>query len=205
MGLKFKVDPEVLIPRMDTEVVALAAELLIKEKKRDTLLDLCCGSGILGISLAKRCGVKVTATDINPAAKALTEINANTHGVKMTVLLGDLYGPIKNKKYHIIVSNPPYIPQAVIPTLMAEVKDYEPMNALDGGCDGLDFYRRIIAEAPEHLKKEGALVLEIGHDQGEAVCRLMEETGCFTEINIATDLAGKDRVVSGKLMGKKKK
>lgn len=202
MGLNLKVMPKVLIPRLDTEVVALAAELKLKEMRGDTVLDLCCGSGAIGLALAKRAGAKVTAVDINPEAVKLTEINAKNLGVKMTVHLGDLYEPVAKKKYHMIVSNPPYIPSEAMETLMPEVMKYEPEEALHGGEDGLDFYRTIIEGAHDHLKKNGVLVLEIGADQGVDVATLIEETGAFEDIQVLQDLDGKDRVVTAKWMKK---
>jgi len=205
MGLTFQVKPEVLIPRMDTEVVVEWAEKLFKDKKGDTILDLCCGSGVIGVSLAKRIPkTKVTAVDNSEAAIALTEINARNNSVKMDIKLGDLYEPVRKKKYHMIISNPPYIRSDVIPTLMPEVKDYEPMDALNGGEDGLDFYRRIILGAANHLKKEGIIVFEIGHDQSLDVQQMIMDTELFCDVQIHQDLAGLDRVVSARLIGKGK-
>lgn len=153
MGMTFEVRDDVLIPRGDTEPVCLWAERIIKEEKAKTVLDLCCGSGILGIALARRNpGIKVTSTDQSAAAKALTQANAKRNGVKVEALQGDLFEPVRRKSFQMIVSNPPYIPSAVIDTLQEEVRGFEPMDALDGGEDGLTFYRRIAAEAPMHLK-----------------------------------------------------
>lgn len=203
MGMTFNVSPDVLIPRLDTEVVCETAEKLFKERKGDSILDLCCGSGAIGIALAHRIPkTKLTSVDNDPAAVALTKQNADEWAVKATVKQGDLFEPVKRKKYNMIVSNPPYIPSSVIPTLMPEVKDHEPLSALDGGEDGLDFYRKIAAQAPDHLKKEGVLVLEIGHDQKEAVEDLLMETGRFCNIETGKDLAGNDRVVSAQKVGK---
>lgn len=205
MGMKFDVDPKVLVPRMDTEVVVETAEKLFREKKGDTILDLCCGSGVIGISLAHRIPkTKVTAVDVSPEAVALTEKNATAWGVKMDIKQGDLYGPIKKKKYNMIVSNPPYIRSDIIPTLMPEVKDHEPAAALDGGADGLDFYRPIIGLAPDHLKKDGLLVLEIGNDQSSEVEQLIMDTEKFCDVQTTKDLAGNDRAVSARLIGKRK-
>ena len=202
LDLALEVRPGVLIPRLDTEVVAESACEVFKEKKGDTVLELGSGSGAIGITLAKKAGAKVTAVDINPEACELTKSNAQRNGVKMEVLCGDLFEPIKKKKYHMIISNPPYIKSEEIEKLMPEVKDYEPMNALDGGEDGLDFYRRIAAEAPEHLKKEGILVLEIGDGQTAEVAAILEETGRFTDIQVGKDLTGKDRAIVTTLAGK---
>lgn len=205
MGMTFGVREDVLIPRHDTETVVEKAEEIIKGNKVKTVLDLCCGSGIIGISLARRNpGLKVTATDSSAAAKALTESNTKRNGVKINVLIGDLFTPLGRKRFDMIVSNPPYIPREVIGTLADEVRRFEPQDALDGGPSGLDFYHRIIKDAPEHLKKDGWLVLEIGHDQAKAVTAMMEETGAYDEIAVYKDLAGHDRTVAVQLAGKKK-
>mgnify|MGYP001767064060 FL=1 len=203
MGLEFGIREDVLIPRMDTEALIGKAEEIIKKKGKASVLDICCGSGCVGISLAARNkGVKLTMADISPAAKALAEANAKKFGIKTDVLLGDLFAPVK-KKYHIIVSNPPYIPSAVLETLEDEVKRFEPKEALDGGALGLDFYERIIKEAPLHLKKEGWLVLEIGHDQAAQVRTITEETNLYEEYETAKDLAGKTRVFAARIKGKR--
>lgn len=200
LDLELAVREGVLIPRLDTEVVAEKAVELFKSKKGDNVLDLCCGAGPLTVALAKA-GAKVTATDISQEACTLTKENASANGAaKVEVLCGDLFEPVRKKKYHMIVSNPPYIRSDVIPTLMPEVKDYEPEDALDGGADGLSFYRRIIAEAADHLKKQGIIVFEIGNDQAEAVTAMLEETGRFENIEVTKDLAGNDRVVSAQLI-----
>lgn len=206
MGLTFGIREDVLIPRHDTETVVEKAEELIKANKVKTVLDLCSGSGAIGVSLAKRIpGLKVTASDSSAAAKALTQSNAKRNGVKIEVELGDLFVPLGRKKYDMIVSNPPYIPREVIGTLADEVRRFEPQEALDGGPTGLDFYHKIIADAPAHLKKAGWLVLEIGHDQAKAVTKLLEDTGAYDEIAVYKDLANHDRTVVAQLAGKKKK
>ncbi|MDD5986602.1 MAG: peptide chain release factor N(5)-glutamine methyltransferase [Eubacteriales bacterium] len=203
MGIDLHVEPGVLIPRLDTEVVVEKAEAMCKARRGDLILDLCSGSGAIGIALAARIPKsKVTCVDQDAKAVALTQKNAAAAGVKINVRQGDLFEPVKRKKYNLIVTNPPYIPSGVIPTLMPEVRDYEPMQALDGGEDGLDFYRRIIAEAPDHLKKEGVLVLEIGHDQKNAVEDLLLDSGSFCAVETAQDLAGLDRVVTAQKIGK---
>lgn len=204
MGLPFKVRTDVLIPRMDTETVVIAAGEFLKGKSGSRVLDLCCGSGIIGITLAKKFDVKVTATDINDRAVNLTMENAKANGVKIQGLVGNLYDPVKKKKYNMIIANPPYIESKVVPTLMPEVKDHEPEEALDGGVDGLDFYRKIIDGAPEHLKKEGILAFEIGYNQGETVSRLIEETEKFFDIKVEKDLDGRERSVTARLLGKRK-
>ncbi len=199
MGVSLKVKQGVLIPRLDSEVVALAAELKMKEQKGNTLLDLCCGSGALGLALAKRNRIKVTAVDISKEATELTKENATRLGLKIEVIQGDLFQPLKRKKYHMILVNPPYIPTEEIEKLDPEVKDHEPREALDGGADGLNFYRTIVEEAPGHLKKKGWIVFEIGGEQGPSVAQLLEENGHFEQIEISTDLAGRDRVVTARM------
>ena len=204
MGYTFGVREDVLIPRQDSETVAETAEKIIREFKVKSLLDLCSGSGALGISLAKRNpGLKLTAADISAPAKALTLANAKRHGVKLDFFQGDLFLPLGRKKFNMIVSNPPYIPRDVLPTLQEEVRRFEPREALDGGADGLDFYRKIVKDAPARLKKQGWLVLEIGHDQAEAVTGLLAEAGVYEEPRIVKDLGGNDRVAAARLAKKK--
>lgn len=195
LDLALQVRPGVLIPRYDTEVVAESACEVFKEKKGDTVLEIGCGSGAIAIALAKKAGAKVTAVDINPEACELTKENAQRNGVKIDVLCGDLFEPIKKKKYHMIISNPPYIKTADIDGLMPEVRDHEPREALDGGEDGLEFYRRIAAEAADHLKKDGLLVLEIGDDQAAHVAAILTATERYGDIKVGKDLTGKDRAI----------
>lgn len=195
LDLALQVRPGVLIPRYDTEVVAESACEVFKEKKGDTVLEIGCGSGAIAIALAKKVGAKVTAVDINPAACELTKENAQRNGVKIDVLCGDLFEPIKKKKYHMIISNPPYIKTADIEGLMPEVRDHEPREALDGGEDGLEFYRRIAAGAADHLKKDGTLVLEIGDDQAAQVAAILTATERYGDIQVGKDLTGKDRAI----------
>ena len=167
------------------------------------VLDLCCGSGAIGISLAKICeDVSVTAADISEAALALARENAKANRVEIEFLKGDLFEAVaaaeKGKRirsFDMIISNPPYIKSSLIALLQNEVKDHEPVEALDGGSDGLDFYRRIAAEAYRYLDNDGWLMLEIGYDQGESLREIIKETGRYTEPEILKDLAGRDRVV----------
>lgn len=220
MGFSFNVNPSVLIPRQDTEtMVEDAVELLTKGTLRGEeyakasdfkeVLDLCCGSGAIGVSIAKLCGkVKVTCSDISEEAVKTAKQNGLDNGCKSVKFeKSDLFdafcGKLSKKKFDFIISNPPYIEREVIPTLQREVKDHEPIMALDGGMDGLDFYRRIAEDAPAHLYKNGVLMLEIGYNQNEAVTSLLEETEKFCNIMCLKDLAGKDRIVIAKLKGKK--
>lgn len=164
------------------------------------LLDLCTGSGCIAISLAVKGGFEsVTATDLSEEALKVAERNARTHQVPIRFFQGDLFSALPQsevKTFDIITSNPPYIPTAVIATLEPEVREHEPMMALDGTEDGLKFYRQIAKEAGSWLKPGGSIYLEIGYDQGEAVSGLLEDAG-FTNVRVIKDLPGKDRVVCG--------
>lgn len=223
MGLPFEVNDKVLIPRQDTEtMVEDALELMAKGtlrgqayddslKKGGDVLDLCCGSGAIGISIAKLAkGAHVTCSDLSRDAIEMAQKNACLNGCKSVKFVeSDMFaafcGRLGKKKFNMIISNPPYVPPSVIEGLEPEVRDHEPMMALDGGRDGLDFYRIIAAQAPEHLKKGGVLMLEIGFDQREAVQVLIEETGQFEKILGLTDLTGKDRIVAAVLSKKPQK
>lgn len=206
MGYPFKVKENVLIPRMDTEAVVEEAVKIAENK--DSVLDLCCGSGVIGIAMVRygeenKKVLKMTSVDISDEAIALTKENAAINNVKTEVLQGDLFESVKKKKYDLIVSNPPYIRSDVIPTLEAEVREHDPHEALDGGEDGLYFYRRIIEQAPQHLKKKGRIIFEIGYDQGVCVAEMLKGSGKFQDIEITKDLAGRDRAVKAYLAGKK--
>ena len=199
MGLEFYVNEHVLIPRQDTETLV---ELVLQEQqgREKKLLDLCTGSGCIAISLAVKGGYEsVTATDLSEEALKVAERNAKTHQKKIIIRQGDLFSALPRTEagtFDIITSNPPYIPTAVIATLEPEVREHEPMMALDGTEDGLRFYRQIAQEAGTWLKPGGAIYLEIGYDQGEAVSGLLREAG-FDKVRVVKDLPGKDRVVCG--------
>ena len=213
MGFKIKVDRRVLIPRLDTEVLVEDAVSLIEEGslrgevigapiKNAEILDLCCGSGAIGIAMAKLCTkAQVTCADISPEALELAKENAEANGVgkKMKFLQGNMFEAIKERgrgaTFDMIICNPPYIKRAEIENLQKEVKDWEPRTALDGGEDGLDFYRIIAEEAPKHLKKRGILMLEIGFDQGEAVKDLLDKKSDLRIAKCLKDLAGLDRII----------
>lgn len=193
MGLPFYVDENVLIPRQDTECLV---EEVLKVSQGKEILDLCTGSGCIGISLAVLGKCKsVTLADISAAALAVAKRNADQNRAKIKVLQSDLFEKVSGR-FDIIVSNPPYIRTEEIGTLMPEVRDYEPHLALDGREDGLSFYRSIITESGCFLNPEGMLYFEIGCNQGEAVSRLMREAG-FSDVIIKKDLAGLDRIVQG--------
>lgn len=195
MGIPFKVTPDVLIPRQDTEV--LVEEALKHLKPGHKALDMCTGSGCIAISLKSFVPeAEVTAVDISEAALAVAVENSEKNKLPVTFVHSDLFSAITDK-YDMIVSNPPYIPSAIIKTLMPEVRDYEPMLALDGTEDGLYFYDKITRESVRFLKEGGMLIYEIGHDQGEAVSDMMRKCE-YTDVCVVKDLAGLDRVVVGR-------
>lgn len=200
MGLSFLVNENVLIPRQDTEI--LVEEVLRTLHDGSRILDMCTGSGCILLSLlhySNDCfGVGV---DISEAALQVARENAARSGILcendgVQFLQSDLFEKVTGK-FEIIVSNPPYIRSEVIPTLMPEVREHEPLSALDGCEDGLHFYRRIIKECPAYLAGGGSLYFEIGWDQGQAVSALMKQGG-FTDIQVIKDYAGLDRVVTGR-------
>lgn len=214
MGHTFKVSPDVLIPRQDTETLVLEAGRTIQanpQKKAGfwdklkgrgdwEVLDLCCGSGAVGISLTKMySNIKVTATDISEAALKVAEENAENLRTKIKFLHGDMFAPLNGKKFDMIVSNPPYIRTNMISILQEEVKKHEPLSALDGGRDGLDFYRTIVEQAADHLTPEGWLMMEIGHDQGEDLRKMLKDSKKYTPAEVVKDLPGRDRVVKCRL------
>ena len=196
MGLRFQVNEYVLIPRQDTEILVEEAMRYLHDGMR--ILDLCTGSGCILLSLlhySNDCeGVGV---DISQEALQVAAQNAELLGIRADFLKSDLYEKVTGK-FDLLVSNPPYIERKVIPTLMEEVREYDPYIALDGGEDGLDFYRRIIGGAQDYLKRGGQILMEIGSGQAKAVSELLRKAG-FKEIDVCRDFAGLDRVVSGRL------
>ena len=191
-GRPFRVEPGVLIPRQDTEV--LVEEALKGLAPGSRVLDLCTGSGCILVSiLCEGKGLAGTGTDISPKALALAKENAERNGTHADFVQGDLFENVEGT-YDLIVSNPPYIPTGDIEGLMPEVRDFEPHLALDGSGDGLSFYRRIAAEGQDYLSDGGKLYLEIGNTQAREVCGLLEAEG-WEHINVRKDLAGNDRVV----------
>ena len=195
MGLEFEVSDQVLTPRFDTECLVEEVERLLVPGMR--ILDLCTGSGCILLSiLANRKEARGTGTDLSEKALAVAERNGRELGIKARWIHSDLFEKIQGQ-YHAIVSNPPYIRTDVIKGLMEEVRLYEPYMALDGHEDGLYFYRKIIAQAGAYLKPQGLLAFEIGYDQGEAVSSLMKEQG-YRQVQVVKDLAGLDRVVTGR-------
>ena len=205
MGLNFYVEEGVLIPRSDTEIlVEYVLEYIDKNHKDKTVnfLDLGIGSGAIALSVAYyRKNLTVCGVDIHDIPLKVANINKERFNLDNVKLYkGDLFKGIEGLglegKFHIIASNPPYIPKRKIETLQKEVKDYEPINALDGGEDGLSFYRRIIPESKRYLQEKGLLIFEIGYDQGEQVKNILTEEN-FKDICILKDLQGLDRVVFG--------
>lgn len=201
MGLDFDIEEGVLIPRGDTEILVEELLSVIGEDDEIEICDLCSGSGAIGISIASyRKKIRVDEIDFYNIPEKITKKNIVKHGLEDRVIFikSDLLSEAikEEKKYSIIVSNPPYIKAYEIDNLMDDVKKYEPHTALDGGDDGLIFYRRIIKESKYVLKENGLLAFEIGHDQGEDVSELMKEAG-FSNIKLVKDLAGLDRVLLG--------
>lgn len=200
MGLRFSVTEDVLVPRQDTET--LVEEVMRYLRDGMEILDVCTGSGCILLSLLRYSnGCRGVGCDISEKALAVAGQNAKELGISTQFIQSDLFESIEGR-FEYIVSNPPYIRKDMIPTLMEEVRDHEPLIALDGGEDGLDFYRKITREATEHLYSGGMLFFEIGYDQGEAVKLLMEEEG-YEEVTVSQDLAGLDRVVYGTFNGRK--
>ncbi len=204
MGLTFLVNDKVLVPRQDTEVLVEEAMRYLHDGMR--ILDLCTGSGCILLSLLHYSNdCEGVGTDLSSEALKVAVENAKRLGLygddmsdRVSFREGDLFQALsqEEKKFDLIVSNPPYIQSDVIPTLMEEVKAHEPMMALDGGEDGLDFYRQITEQAPAHLNGGGMLMFEIGYDQSDAVQELMTQKG-FKEVTGIKDFAGNDRVVYG--------
>lgn len=196
MGLSFKVTPDVLIPRQDTE--GLVEEVLKQVKPGMKVLDMCTGSGCIAVSVAKFApNVQVSAVDISPKALEVARENAAKNQVQINFIESDMFTEIR-EKYDMIISNPPYIKSQVVTTLMPEVRDYEPHLALDGKEDGLFFYRKLANESGNFLTPGGMLCLEIGYDQGVEVAQLLKQQG-FTQVRVEQDLCGLDRNVYGKL------
>ena len=201
MKLMFYVDENVLIPRPDTEILVEEVIKIAKKINAKKILDLCTGSGAIAISLAKYIeGSQITATDISRKALSIAKLNAANNNVedKITFVSSNLFQNIPEEKYDIIVSNPPYIKRKVIEKLDKEVKK-EPIIALDGGNDGLEFYKKIVDNAYEYLKYKGYLCLEIGYDQKDEVTKLIENEGKYIDTYSKKDLFDNDRIIITKL------
>ena len=191
MGLDFIVSEDVLCPRQDTETLV---ESVLEYTSGRKVLDVCTGSGCIAVALMKLGNASCCdAVDLSEAALDIAKQNAELNDVSINFIKSDMFEKIDGK-YDIIVSNPPYIRPDVIETLMPEVREHEPLMALDGGSDGLDFYRIIAAQSKEHLEENGILAVEIGYDQWEDVSELFRQNG-FRDIVRIKDLSQNDRVV----------
>lgn len=207
MGLTFAVNNKVLVPRQDTEV--LVEEVMRNLHDGMRILDMCTGSGCILLSLLQYSN-DCTGVGVDLSTDALAVARGNYERIRQqkpemeaSFLESDLFTKVEGR-YDIIVSNPPYIRSDVIPNLMPEVRDYEPMMALDGTEDGLFFYREITKKAKDYLNRGGMLYYEIGCDQAEEVCAIMETEG-FREIEVVKDFAGLDRVVYGSWPGQERR
>ena len=199
---RFKVDTRVLIPRPETELLveqALSMLSKISLERRPVVLDIGTGSGALAISLAREWGnIRIFASDISGQALILAKENARSSGVleKIDFVNGDLFSPFtEGETFDLILSNPPYIRRSEMGHLAREIRDFEPAIALDGGEDGLDYYRKIVSQAPSYLRNGGWLLLETGQGQNGKVSEMMEETGLFAGTDSVRDLSGIGRVV----------
>jgi len=203
-SLDFKITPDVLIPRPETETL-VETLLLISRKNSDKmpirLLEIGTGSGAIAVVAAQEIpDCQVTATDYFLEALAVAKLNAENHRVqdKINFIKSDMFSGLPIVLYDYIVSNPPYIQTSRLNDLMTDVIEFEPRSALDGGSDGLSFYKRIIPEALSYLKKGGAVILEIGETQAKAVTSLFYQEGQYEEIKVIRDYSGYDRVVSAR-------
>lgn len=193
MGLTFKVNENVLIPRQDTELLVENVVDYLGNDER-TVLDMCTGSGCIAVSIDRLSkNSKVTAVDISEKALEVAQENNRLNNAKVTFIQSDLFTNVTGK-YDIIVSNPPYIRTDEIPKLMEEVKSHEPVMALDGMEDGLYFYKKICGEASDYLNDNGKIFFEIGYDQGDDVSEILRQNR-FCNIEVLKDLSGNDRVV----------
>lgn len=205
----FKVSPDTLIPRADTETLVEEAIAditeLCEEQQEVNILDLCCGTGCIGISVAKvlsECFDKVNLTLADVSGKAMEVCKQNAENlieegnIEVSFVIGNLFENIKDSTFDAILSNPPYIASSVIPTLEKQVR-FEPELALDGGKDGLDFIRAIADQAKKHLRTGGLLEMEIGYDQARDSSLILEKNG-YSFVEVIQDLAGNDRVIKGR-------
>jgi release factor glutamine methyltransferase len=187
-GLPFYTDERALIPRQDTELLVETALDKIKERGYQTCLDLCTGSGCIGIAIAKNAGIRVTCSDVSEEALSLARENMELNEVEVKFINSDLFDQIPGK-YDLIVCNPPYLTKEDMDALQKEVS-FEPSLALDGGADGLDFYRRIAREYRDHLNDKGMLLLEIGSTQARTAAALFD-----ANTSVLNDLGGNPRVL----------
>ena len=205
-SLDFRVTRDVLIPRPETEhLVETVAEFLASRPGRCRILEIGTGSGAVAVCLARECaGAEIWATDVSAPALDVARDNASRHGVdgKIQWLRGDLFAPVQGlaERFDVLVSNPPYVPSGEIARLQRDVCDWEPPLALDGGADGMDFYRRFVREGARHLREGGLLAVEVGAEQGGAVSRLFDAEAGFHRVRVWRDYAGLPRVVTAERM-----
>jgi len=196
-GFDLEVTSDVLIPRHDTE--ALVDQAVSVKPNAESVLDIGTGSGCVAVSLATRLpAASITATDISAAALVIASRNFAKYCPNVEVLCGSLFEPVAGRSFDLIVSNPPYIPTMDISSLEPEVRDYDPLGALDGGSDGLVVYRKIIPDALAHLNPGGWLLLEVGSGQANDVMQLFKDTNGYTQFLTANDPGGIERVVAAK-------
>jgi release factor glutamine methyltransferase len=204
-NLILSVDPAVLIPRPETEILVEVALAHLKGLEAPLALDLGCGSGAIALALAQECPLaRMRASDVSPEALALARRNAGQLGLEERVdfCCGDLFEPFAPEgQFALIACNPPYVRRADLEGLEPQVRDHEPHLALDGGEDGLDFYRRLAAQAAPFLAPQGLLVLEVGAGQAEEVAGLLAQSSSFAPAQVRPDLAGIPRVVSARRAG----
>lgn len=194
-GLPYFVDERVLIPRQETESLCELGIGFLAALPSPSGLDLCTGSGAIAVTLKHNCPhAQIWAADLSPDALAVARRNAARHGAAVTFYEGDLFAPLAGMTFDLILSNPPYIESGDCASLQEEVRR-EPLMALDGGIDGLDFYRRIAREAHLHLRPGGMLAMEIGCTQAGAVSALLAETNAYRDIAVVCDLYGMERIV----------
>ena len=195
-GLNFMVDGRVLIPRQETETLCEVGVCHLRGCPSPTALDLCTGSGAIAVTLKHECpAAEVTGSDASADALAVAALNAKRNRVSVHFVLGDLFQPVADARFDLILSNPPYIPSADCEALQPEVL-HEPRMALDGGADGLDFYRRIAGLAHSHLVPGGLVAVEAGDGQARPVAALFENSGRYQSVRILNDLSGHERGVS---------
>lgn len=196
-GFDFFVDNDVLIPQPDTEVLVEEVINLCKQfTTKPKIVDMCTGSGAIAIAICKNIEVDMVATDINKNALKIAKKNATKNNANIKFIEGDMFENI-NEKFDIIVSNPPYIETSTIEKLSNEVRN-EPLIALDGGKDGLEFYRILVSNAQKYLNHNGILAVEIGYNQGKNVSNLFKNSG-LVKVYVKKDLSGNDRIVVGKV------
>lgn len=195
-GRRFKTDERALIPRPETELLCARACEWLSERTESSVLDVCCGSGCIGLTLkAEFPSCAVTLSDISAEALSLASENAELLSLDVTLRLGDLLEEFPDYSFDLIVCNPPYIPSGECPGLQEEVHS-EPLSALDGGADGLFFYRRLAETAPRVLTAGGALMMELGAGESPAVRAIMKEFG-YRDVEVRKDFSGIERIILG--------